>query len=188
MVTDQQKEAAVTDIHFVLSECLRLQELIRSTEPRELVNIGPFGSLPSPNGRGEISCSHEALQATATLHDSDAAGTMSRSRIARAAVIRRPLSRSTQLICPARSARFVELDQADATCPVPLAKIFRFPSDPNHFTTSRHPGPHRGAFRDRHERRVGMRWTRAALLTRALFLRTAKSCGPDAPTLASSWR
>jgi hypothetical protein len=33
-----------------------------------------------------------------------------------------------------------------------------------------------------------MRWTRAALKTRALTSRTAKSCGPDAPTLASSWR
>jgi hypothetical protein len=32
-----------------------------------------------------------------------------------------------------------------------------------------------------------MRWTRGALLTRALILRTAKSCGPDAPTLASSF-
>src|ERR1700733_9834430 len=50
------------------------------------------------------------------------------------------------------------------------------------------PGPHKGAFGDRHERKVGMRWTRAALLTRALFLRTVKSCGPDAPTLASSSR
>ena len=50
------------------------------------------------------------------------------------------------------------------------------------------PAQHRGAFRDRHERRVGMRWTQAALLTRALFLRTAKPCGPDAPTLASSLR
>jgi hypothetical protein len=34
--------------------------------------------------------------------------------------------------------------------------------------------------------RGGMRWTQVALLTRALCLRTAKSCGPDAPTLASS--
>jgi hypothetical protein len=33
-----------------------------------------------------------------------------------------------------------------------------------------------------------MRWTRAALLTRALCWRTEKSCGPDASTLASSWR
>jgi hypothetical protein len=53
----------------------------------------------------------------------------------------------------------------------PLAKIFPFPSGPNHLHIPRHPGPHRGAFRDRHERRVGMRWTRVALLTRAL------SCG-----------
>jgi hypothetical protein len=29
------------------------------------------------------------------------------------------------------------------------------------------PAQYRGAFRDRHERKVGMRWTRAALLTRA---------------------
>ena len=29
---------------------------------------------------------------------------------------------------------------------------------------------------------------RKALLTKALILRTAKPCGPDAPTLASSWR
>jgi hypothetical protein len=49
----------------------------------------------------------------------------------------------------------------------PLAKIFRFTFHPNHFYLSRHPGPHRGAFRDRHERKVGMRWTQAALLTRA---------------------
>ena len=33
-----------------------------------------------------------------------------------------------------------------------------------------------------------MRWTRAALLTRRADLRTAKSCGPDASTPASSWR
>jgi hypothetical protein len=42
------------------------------------------------------------------------------------------------------------------------------------------PAHTKGAFRDRHGRRVGMRWTQAALLTRALSLRTAKSCGPDA--------
>ncbi len=38
----------------------------------------------------------------------------------------------------------------------------------------------------RHGRWGGMRWTRAVLLTRAWRPRTAKSCGPDAPTLASS--
>jgi hypothetical protein len=31
-----------------------------------------------------------------------------------------------------------------------------------------------------------MRWTQGAPETRAFFLRTAKPCGPDAPTLASS--
>ena len=50
----------------------------------------------------------------------------------------------------------------------PSAKIFSFPSDPNHLHIARHPGPHKGAFRDRHGRRVGMRWTPIALLTRAL--------------------
>jgi len=33
-----------------------------------------------------------------------------------------------------------------------------------------------------------MRWTRAVLLTRALNLRTEKSCGPDASTLAFKLR
>jgi hypothetical protein len=36
----------------------------------------------------------------------------------------------------------------------PLAKIFLFPSDANHLHIPRHPGPHKGAFRDRHERKA----------------------------------
>jgi hypothetical protein len=59
--------------------------------------------------------------------------------------------------------------QADATCPVLSAKIFLFPFGANHFSIRGHPGPHKGAFRDRHERKVGMRWTRWVLLTRALI-------------------
>jgi hypothetical protein len=39
-------------------------------------------------------------------------------------------------------------------CPAPFAKILPFPFDPNHPHISRHPGPHRGAFRDRHGRRA----------------------------------
>jgi hypothetical protein len=66
-----------------------------------------------------------------------------------------------------RQSEFLEAIQSDLGRPVPFAKIFQFTSDPNHFYISRHPGPHEGAFRDRHERRVGMRWTRVALLTRA---------------------
>jgi hypothetical protein len=50
---------------------------------------------------------------------------------------------------------FIEPDQLDATCPVLDQKIFPFPSDPNHLLILRHPGPHRGAFRDRHGRKAG---------------------------------
>ena len=39
-------------------------------------------------------------------------------------------------------------------CPAPFAKILPFPFDPNHPHISRHLGPHRGAFRDRHGRRA----------------------------------
>jgi hypothetical protein len=42
--------------------------------------------------------------------------------------------------------------QSDLGRPVLSAKIFRFTFDPNHFYIPRHPGPHKGAFRDRHER------------------------------------
>jgi hypothetical protein len=34
----------------------------------------------------------------------------------------------------------------------------------------------------------GMRWTRRCARTKRACPRTAKPCGPDAPTLASSWR
>jgi hypothetical protein len=43
-------------------------------------------------------------------------------------------------------------------CPAPLAKIFWFTFDPNHLFIFAIPAQHRGAFRDRHERRAGMRW------------------------------
>jgi hypothetical protein len=46
-----------------------------------------------------------------------------------------------------------------------LAKIFPFLFDPNHFYISRHPGPHRGAFRDRHGRRARDAMDADALLT-----------------------
>src|SRR5260370_601711 len=45
-------------------------------------------------------------------------------------------------------------------CPAPFAKIFRFTPDPNHFYISRHPVPHRGAFRAIvTDVGYGMRWT-----------------------------
>src|SRR5664279_3458418 len=88
---------------------------------------------------------------------------------------------------PARTGRFVELVQADATCPVPFAKIFLFPSDANHLHIPRHPSPHKGAFRDRHERRARDAMDVGSPADESAILRTAKSCGPDAPTLASSF-
>ena len=53
---------------------------------------------------------------------------------------------------------------------------------------SRHPGPHQGAFRDRHERRARDAMDAGGAADESAYLRTAKSCGPDAPTLASSCR
>ena len=93
----------------------------------------------------------------------------------------------------ARERKILLWFQFDLGRPVPLAKIFAFSFDPNHFTVLRIPAQHRGAFRDRHERGVGMRWTRQRrsaniLRGRTALMRTVKPCGPDAPTLASSWR
>jgi hypothetical protein len=90
----------------------------------------------------------------------------------------------------------------------PLAqKYFASPVGQIISTNSRHPVPRRGAYHDRHERWDGMRWTRQRFARdgiagrvgerpvsdhqasgRETMLRTAKSCGPDAPTLASSSR
>jgi hypothetical protein len=47
-------------------------------------------------------------------------------------------------------------------CPALLRKIFRFTFHPNHLHNPRHPGPHKGAFRDRHER-----WVRDAMDARS---------------------
>ena len=54
-------------------------------------------------------------------------------------------------------------------------------------TTSRHPLPTRGAFRERHKRRAGDAVDAVARWTSDAGWRTAKTCGPDAPTLASSF-
>jgi hypothetical protein len=86
----------------------------------------------------------------------------------------------------------------------PLQKYFASPVGQIISTTSRHPVPHRGAYRDRHERGMGcggrgsvLRATglqggflgtceRSPARGREMLQRTAKSCGPDAPMLASS--
>jgi hypothetical protein len=79
------------------------------------------------------------------------------------------------------------LNRINAIPPVqsPLQKYFAFrlPQIKSITSPSR---PDRGAFRDRHGRWCGMRWTRG-VARRATLTRTAKTCGPDAPTLASSF-
>jgi len=67
-------------------------------------------------------------------------------------------------------------------------KYFASPFARNSFIDSAVPPQPEGRIAIVTDVERGMRWTQAALLTRALTLRTAKSCGPDAPTLASSWR
>jgi hypothetical protein len=65
-----------------------------------------------------------------------------------------------------------------------------FPSRPTQITSISPPSHPtlRGVSRSSRTR-GGMRWTQAALLTRAFCMRTAKSCGPDASTPASSrWK
>ena len=85
----------------------------------------------------------------------------------------------TRVICPTgKSAK---------PCPAQVAKIFRFTSHPNQFYRSAVSRSHRGAYHDRHERWRGMRWTRQ-YRRRTIPTRTAKPCGPGAPTLASSLR
>jgi hypothetical protein len=78
-------------------------------------------------------------------------------------------------------------------CPALFAKIFRFSATPNHLYNSRRPVPTRGALRGRHGRRERDAVDAAAsgarrACGRMMLKRTAKSCGPDAPTLVSSWR
>jgi hypothetical protein len=68
-------------------------------------------------------------------------------------------------------------------CPAPFAKIFPFTSGANHFHVPAVRSRKRGVGH-RHERWDRMRWTQSARKTNALGLRTVKSCGPDAPTLA----
>jgi hypothetical protein len=105
------------------------------------------------------------------------------------------------------------LDAEPCCCPpregcLPVVPICRGPllliSTPNQWLPYHRPGPIRGAFRDRHKRWAGMRWTASCARGdrragdepvsdhqaggREMLQRTAKSCGPDAPTLASSSR
>ena len=72
-------------------------------------------------------------------------------------------------------------------CLGPHRKIFRFPRRANHLYKLGRLAPTRGAARDRHGRRARDA-VDAAVREANAPMRTAKSCGPDAPTLASSSR
>src|SRR6266851_4682740 len=106
-------------------------------------------------------------------------------------------------VAVAPGGRIVVTSQSDLGRPVLVAKIFRFTRRANHLYKFAPSHPTRGAYRDRHGRGVRMRWTRQRFACdgiagrasacerstargREMLLRTAKSCGPDAPTLASS--
>jgi hypothetical protein len=87
----------------------------------------------------------------------------------------------------ARNGEFVEPDQADLGCPVPFAKIFLFSRNPNHFYIFAIPSHSEGRFAIVTD--VGRDAVDAdALEDEQRVTRTAKTCGPDAPTLASSSR
>ena len=84
-----RKQMAVADIHFLVSECAGVQELLTNTKPSEFGNLGPLGSLRSPTGPGGLPCSVEAVQrlhelsATALQH-SDASGAIEPGKVFRA--------------------------------------------------------------------------------------------------------
>jgi hypothetical protein len=87
-----------------------------------------------------------------------------------------------------QKTKFASPINADSTVQSSAKKYFTPPVGQIISTSPRHPASIRGAFRDRHER-----WVRDAVDAGGAFdesavLRTAKSCGPDIPTLISSLR
>jgi len=93
------------------------------------------------------------------------------------AIVSRP-GRTGQLVCR----------RANQQKPVqpPLQKYFCFPKCKSGYMNS-HPVPHKRGVAQRHQRGAGCGGRGGALGRRALR-RTAKSCGPDTPTLVSSSR
>jgi len=76
--------------------------------------------------------------------------------------------------------------QISKSCPAHLQKIFRFPRRANQRYQLARLAPTGGAYRDRHGRRARDAVDALARARRTAPMRTAKSCGPDAPMLASS--
>jgi hypothetical protein len=102
----------------------------------------------------------------------------------------RSTARRASRFCPARR-NFLRTCTRRANqrvgCRVPCQKIFCFVFTPNQIYIAAHPVPPRGALRT--SRTLGRDAVDAGrALDESVASRTAKSCGPDAPTLASSWR
>jgi hypothetical protein len=68
----------------------------------------------------------------------------------------------------ARNGEFVEPDQADLGRPDLFAKIFQFRPTQITSISAAIPGPHRGAFRDRHGRRARDAMDAKMLLTNSV--------------------
>jgi hypothetical protein len=84
------------------------------------------------------------------------------------------------------AARFARQAVWQGACPAPIAKIYSFPLPPNQIHNPRRLVPSKGRSRSSRTR-GGMRWT-LTCCGRTARRRTAKSCGSDASTLASSRR
>jgi hypothetical protein len=77
--------------------------------------------------------------------------------------------------------------QSDLGCPVLPRKTFRFLEPPNQWLPPARPVPTRGALRPIVTKRGAGCGGRGSARRRTALTRTAKPCGPDAPTLASSF-
>jgi hypothetical protein len=104
--------------------------------------------------------------------------------------LRRACARKKAASPVAPKNQIVEAVQADLPCPVPPRKnilLFRNPKSPVYPPPSRSLSEGRLAIVT--DVGYGMRWTRqrwARKRRRTMLRRTAKSCGPDTPTLVSS--
>jgi hypothetical protein len=86
-----------------------------------------------------------------------------------------------------RTEKIPPWNQFDSIYPVLSAKVFLFSPNRNHRLILSRPASLEGRIAIVTDVECGMRWTQGAL-RRERGRRTAKSCGPGASTLASSWR
>jgi hypothetical protein len=100
-----------------------------------------------------------------------------------------PSAAATLMFSPlARADEFHERNQRDLGRPVLSKKIFRFTCRANHPYKLAPSHPARGAYRDRHETRDEMRWTRRQRKTNAAGRVRQSRVVLTPQWLASSWR